>query len=82
MVNCFSDIDECATQTDNCSTLSTECSNFQGGYECQCKKGYKFIQGDDFNCEREHATFSPYENISLTVFDDKWKEEFGSIVTL
>ncbi|XP_073253088.1 uncharacterized protein [Porites lutea] len=45
------DIDECSHNSDNCSRSSTDCQNFQGGYECKCKSGYKYIQGDKFNCE-------------------------------
>lgn len=51
----FLDIDECSHNSDNCSRSSTDCQNFQGGYECKCKSGYKYIQGDKFNCERKHA---------------------------
>ena len=53
----FLDIDECSDNSDNCSRSSTDCQNFQGGYECKCKSGYKYIQGDKFNCERKHAMY-------------------------
>ena len=52
---CCLDIDECSRNSDNCNPTSTDCQNFQGGYECLCKKGYKYIQGDDYNCEGKSA---------------------------
>ena len=46
LLNCFSDIDECATGTHNCSDHAV-CNNTKGGHNCACKKG--FI-GDGVNC--------------------------------
>ena len=45
-LNCFSDIDECATGTHNRSDYAV-CNNTKGGHNCTCKKG--FI-GDGVNC--------------------------------
>ena len=50
----FTDIDECSRNTDNCNETSTSCQNFQGGYECPCKSGFKHKQGDSYNCDCEY----------------------------
>ena len=40
------DINECKLQTHKCSKHA-RCLNGQGGYKCECSKGYS---GDGFNC--------------------------------
>ena len=54
LLNCFSDIDECATGTHNCSDHSV-CNNNKGGHNCTCKKG--FI-GDGVNCTGNTFAFA------------------------
>ena len=53
-LNCFSDINECATGTQNCSAYAV-CNNTKGGHNCICKKG--FI-GDGENCTGKIFTFA------------------------
>ena len=54
LLNCFSDIDECATGTHNCSDHAV-CNNTKGGHNCTCKKG--FI-GDGVNCTGNTFAFA------------------------
>ena len=54
LLNCFSDIDECATGTHNCSDHAV-CNNNKGGHNCTCKKG--FI-GDGVNCTGNTFAFA------------------------
>ena len=53
-LNCFSDIDECATGTHSCSDHAV-CNNTKGGHNCTCKKG--FI-GDGVNCTGNTFAFA------------------------
>lgn len=48
------DIDECARNQDRCHD-NAACVNNDGGYTCQCKKGYR---GDGFICDRKLVLFS------------------------
>ena len=34
------DINECSTKTHTCVSASENCANIDGGFECNCKKGY------------------------------------------
>ena len=43
-------MDECATNTDACDRPSTECDNANGGYNCDCKEGYRTDDEDDTSC--------------------------------
>ena len=54
LLNCFLDIDECATGTHNCSDYAV-CNNTKGGHNCTCKKG--FI-GDGVNCTGNTFAFA------------------------
>lgn len=35
------DIDECASLSSGCAAKTTTCNNLEGGYYCQCKKGFQ-----------------------------------------
>ena len=49
---CETDVDECIMGTDDCNTKPhTNCSNFDGGFECLCIRGYK--KNAQGNCEGE-----------------------------
>ena len=54
VLNCFSDINECASGTHNCSDHAV-CNNTKGGHNCTCKKG--FI-GDGVNCTGNTFAFA------------------------
>ena len=66
MVYILTDIDECSRNTDNCNETSTSCQNFQGGYKCPCKSGFRHKQGDSFNCDcKYHISDGPVGLIFL-----------------
>ena len=47
----FSDIDECITKTDNCSaTQPSKCVNTDGGYRCDCARGFTHQSGQWSRC--------------------------------
>ena len=45
----FVDINECEKGTNRCQQ---ECVNTDGGYTCECKRGYEKINGG-FQCKRK-----------------------------
>ena len=51
----FLDIDECSNNMNKCNPSLTDCQNLPGGYKCKCKKGYKQIKKDKFNCESKYT---------------------------
>jgi len=70
LINCFSDIDECATETHNCSDRAM-CNNTKGGHNCTCKKG--FI-GDGENCTGNTFAFAlvMLKNAVFLFLEDDW----------
>ncbi len=63
-----SDLDECALKTDSCDS-NANCTNTDGGYSCNCLKGYK---GDGFSCTGTYQSLVYWFNIIFGSVNDQW----------
>ena len=46
------DENEClSADLNNCDSETTDCVNWATGFRCQCKPGFKAIDGSDTTCE-------------------------------
>ena len=57
------DIDECKLELYNCDSIRV-CVNTEGGYECDCPKGY-YDRDDGTDCLGMYAEYSSYNKLNV-----------------
>lgn len=62
------DVNECLSAKDNkCSKISQDCFNYQGGYNCSCKAGWKTDQNTKWNCTGRPLMFKMFLSFGLNL---------------